>query len=77
MHTAILSYEYGNWIETESVPAWLRDSDPEDQMALHGPIAGAVARRDAKAAEEAVLKHHAVMLAHLEGVPPPELKRAR
>jgi GntR family transcriptional repressor for pyruvate dehydrogenase complex len=65
VHTAILSYEYGNWIETESVPAWLRDSGPDDQMALHGPIADAVLRRDAKAAEAAVLRHHAVMLEHL------------
>ena len=71
VHTAILSYEFNNWIETESVPAWLRDSDPEDQMALHAPIADAVARRDAKAADEAVLKHHAVMLEHLEAARPP------
>ena len=66
VHTAILSFEFNNWIETESVPAWLRDSDPEDQMELHRPIADAVVLRDAKAAEEAVLKHHAAMLEHLE-----------
>lgn len=66
VHTAILSYEFTSWVESESVPAWLRDSDPEGQMALHGPIAGAVAGRDAAAAEQAVLRHHAVMLEHLE-----------
>ena len=66
VHTAILSYEFNNWIETESVPAWLRNSDPESQMALHKPIADAVVMRDAEAAEEAVLKHHDAMLEHLE-----------
>jgi hypothetical protein len=38
VHTAIVSYEFNNWIQTESVPAWLRNSDPEEQMALHEPI---------------------------------------
>jgi GntR family transcriptional repressor for pyruvate dehydrogenase complex len=66
VHTAILSYEFNNWIQTESVPAWLRNSDPEEQMALHEPIADAVVTRDPEAAADAVLKHHAVMLEHLE-----------
>jgi GntR family transcriptional regulator, transcriptional repressor for pyruvate dehydrogenase complex len=66
VHTAILSYEFNNWVESEAVPAWLRDSDPEDQMALHEPIADAVVARDPEAATAAVLKHHEVMLEHLE-----------
>jgi len=66
VHTAILSYEFNNWVQTESVPAWLRKSDPEEQMALHEPIADAVVNRSPEAAEKAVLKHHEAMLAHLE-----------
>jgi len=66
VHTAILSYEFNNWIQNESVPDWLRNSDPDAQLALHGPIADAVLLRDARAAEQAVLSHHAVMLEHLE-----------
>ncbi|OHV56526.1 hypothetical protein BCD48_07925 [Pseudofrankia sp. BMG5.36] len=66
VHTAILSYEFNNWVQTENVPAWLRNSDPEEQMALHEPIAAAVESRDPHAAEQAVLRHHEVMLEHLE-----------
>jgi GntR family transcriptional regulator, transcriptional repressor for pyruvate dehydrogenase complex len=66
VHTAILSYEYRNWVETESVPRWLRDMTPEGQRALHEPIARAVLDRDAEAAQVAVLTHHEVMAEHLE-----------
>ena len=66
VHTAILSFEFNNWVQTESVPAWLRNSNPREQMDLHEPIARAVMSRDAEAAQEAVLRHHAVMLEHLE-----------
>jgi len=66
VHTAILSYEFNNWVQTESVPAWLRDSDPRHQMALHEPIANSVITGDPEAAATAVLRHHEVMLEHLE-----------
>ncbi len=66
VHTAILSYEYRNWVETESVPAWLHDMTPGGQQALHEPIARAVIERDADAAYAAVLAHHAVMSEHLD-----------
>jgi GntR family transcriptional repressor for pyruvate dehydrogenase complex len=68
VHTAVLSYEFKYWVETESVPAWLRNADPEAQMALHEPIARAVIDHDADAACVAVLNHHQVMLEHLESV---------
>jgi GntR family transcriptional repressor for pyruvate dehydrogenase complex len=66
VHTAILSYEYKSWVETESVPAWLRDMTSEEQHALHEPIARAVIDHDANAACAAVLAHHEVMSEHLE-----------
>jgi GntR family transcriptional regulator, transcriptional repressor for pyruvate dehydrogenase complex len=65
VHTAILTYEYRGWIQTESVPAWLRSSRAEEQMALHAPILDAVVAGDAEAAAAAVRHHHEVMLQHL------------
>lgn len=66
VHTAILSYEFNNWVQNESVPAWLRNSNPKEQMDLHEPIAKAVMSRDVEAAHEAVLRHHSAMVEHLE-----------
>jgi GntR family transcriptional repressor for pyruvate dehydrogenase complex len=66
VHTAVLSYEFKYWVETESVPAWLRHTSAAEQIVLHEPIARAVIDRDAAAARAAVLKHHAVMSEHLE-----------
>ena len=66
VHTAILSYEYRYWVESETVPTWLRRTTPEEQMALHAPIARAVIDRDPVAASAAVLEHHRVMAEHLE-----------
>jgi GntR family transcriptional repressor for pyruvate dehydrogenase complex len=65
VHTAVLSFEYRRWVDTESVPDWLRDTTPEQQLALHEPIAAAVLDRDPGAAAQAVAVHHQVMLEHL------------
>ena len=65
VHTAVLSFEYRGWVDTESVPDWLRDTSPEQHLALHEPIAAAVLNRDRGAAARAVAAHHQVMLDHL------------
>ena len=65
VHTAVLSFEYRGWVDTESVPDWLRDTSPEQHLALHEPIATAVRNRDPDAAARAVAAHHQVMLDHL------------
>jgi GntR family transcriptional regulator, transcriptional repressor for pyruvate dehydrogenase complex len=65
VHTAVLSYEFRYWVETESVPGWLRRTSPAEQVALHEPIARAVIEGDAEAARAAVLRHHEVMSRHL------------
>jgi GntR family transcriptional repressor for pyruvate dehydrogenase complex len=65
VHTAVLSFEYRGWVDTESVPDWLRDTSPEQHLALHEPIAAAVLNRDPDAAARAVAAHHRVMLEHL------------
>ncbi len=68
VHNAVLSYEFKQWVETESAPGWLEDIGPEWQLALHRPIAAAVIERDAEAAGEAVLAHHRAMEEHLQAV---------
>jgi GntR family transcriptional repressor for pyruvate dehydrogenase complex len=65
VHTAALSFEYRHWVDTESVPDWLRDTSPEQHLALHEPIAAAVLDRDPDAAARAVAAHHRVMLGHI------------
>jgi GntR family transcriptional repressor for pyruvate dehydrogenase complex len=66
VHTAVLSYEFKQWVDSESVPAWLRDADPEQQLALHEPIVASIEAQDADAARIAVVNHHRVMLEHLD-----------
>jgi DNA-binding FadR family transcriptional regulator len=52
-------------VATESVPDWLRDTSPEQHLALHQPIAAAVAHQDPDAAARAVAAHHQAMLGHI------------
>ena len=66
VHTAVLSYEFQHWIDTESEPAWFSNRDPEQRWALHEPIANAVLARDADAAEAAVTAHHRVLMRNLD-----------
>jgi GntR family transcriptional regulator, transcriptional repressor for pyruvate dehydrogenase complex len=66
VHTTILSHEYEQWVQSDTVPKWLCDSDPEEQLALHQPILDAVLARDPDAARAAVETHHLAMQKHLE-----------
>jgi GntR family transcriptional regulator, transcriptional repressor for pyruvate dehydrogenase complex len=65
VHSAVLSYQLKAWVDTESVPPWLRDAGPEQQWALHEPIAASVIGRDSAAAYTAVLGHHRMMAEHV------------
>ncbi|MDT7726652.1 MAG: GntR family transcriptional regulator, transcriptional repressor for pyruvate dehydrogenase complex [Actinomycetota bacterium] len=65
VHTAVISYEYRYWVESETVPGWLRKASPDELMSLHEPIALAVIERDSEAARVAVLNHHTAMSEHL------------
>ena len=69
VHGAVLSYQLRSWVDTDSAPLWLRHGGPEQQWALHEPIAAAVAAGDAAAARAAVHRHHEAMLAHLPDNP--------
>jgi GntR family transcriptional regulator, transcriptional repressor for pyruvate dehydrogenase complex len=64
VHSAVLSYQLKGWVDSESVPPWLRGPGPAQHWQLHEPIATAVLARDAQAAEAAVLAHHNAMVGH-------------
>jgi GntR family transcriptional regulator, transcriptional repressor for pyruvate dehydrogenase complex len=64
VHSALLSYQLKGWVDSESVPPWLRGTGPAQHWELHEPIAAAVLAGDAAAAEAAVLAHHYAMVGH-------------
>jgi GntR family transcriptional regulator, transcriptional repressor for pyruvate dehydrogenase complex len=65
VHETLINYEYRNWIDSGTVPGWLRPSEAADLTALHEPILAAVRDRDEDAGRIAVLRHHHVMSRHL------------
>lgn len=65
VHSAVLSREYEQWVQTETEPAWLEPSGAPVLLDLHQAIYDAVAAGDAEAAQAAVRRHHEVMLQHL------------
>ena len=65
VHTAVLSYEYDEWLETDAEPAWMRIARNKHRE-LHEPILDAVLKRRPAVARAAVLAHHEVMLEHIE-----------
>jgi GntR family transcriptional regulator, transcriptional repressor for pyruvate dehydrogenase complex len=64
VHSALLSYQLKSWVDSESVPPWLRGPGPAQHWQLHEPIAAAVLAGDSDAAEAAVQAHHAAMVGH-------------
>jgi GntR family transcriptional repressor for pyruvate dehydrogenase complex len=65
VHETLINYEYRNWIDSGTVPDWLRPSEAVGLTALHEPILAAVRDRDEHAGRIAVLRHHQVMSQHL------------
>lgn len=72
VHTAVLNYEYDEWLKLAIEPEWIVSTDAEQQRALHQPILDAILDRDPAAARRAVLAHHNVMLEHLRTSRRPE-----
>jgi len=66
VHETLINYEYRNWIDSGTVPDWLRPTEAAGLAALHEPILAAVRDRDEQAGRIAVLRHHHVMSQHLE-----------
>ncbi|WP_432845724.1 FadR/GntR family transcriptional regulator [Amycolatopsis sp. CA-161197] len=75
VHTAVLSFEFQQWVDTESAPSWLETTGADEQRALHEPIARAVLDRDPEAARKAVAAHHQRMAEHLNEAIESSLKR--
>lgn len=65
VHTAVLSYEYDEWLETDAEPSWMRIARNAHRE-LHEPILDAVLKRRPALARAAVIAHHEVMLQHIE-----------
>jgi GntR family transcriptional regulator, transcriptional repressor for pyruvate dehydrogenase complex len=65
VHETLINYEYRGWIDSGTVPDWLRPSEAADLAALHEPILAAVRDRDEEAGRIAVVRHHHVMAQHL------------
>jgi len=66
VHTAVLTWEYEEWLEHETEPEWIRTKDTHAHLELHEPIMTAVLLGDQSRVRSAVLAHHAVMLEHME-----------
>jgi GntR family transcriptional regulator, transcriptional repressor for pyruvate dehydrogenase complex len=64
VHTAVLSYEYDEWLKTDAKPGWMRITGAP-HLDLHAPILDAVLRGKPALARAAVLSHHEVMLEHI------------
>lgn len=65
VHTAVISYEYDEWVSRDRVPEWLLPCNADAQMSIHQPILDAMAARDESAVRAAVRHHHEVMLQHI------------
>jgi GntR family transcriptional regulator, transcriptional repressor for pyruvate dehydrogenase complex len=65
VHETLINYEYRNWIDSGTVPDWLRPSEAADLTTLHETILAAVRDHDEEAGRIAVLRHHHVMSQHL------------
>lgn len=65
LHTAVLSFEFKQWVRSETVPHWLRKRLSQKQLELHEAIANAILKRDPEAGQQAVADHHHVMTEHM------------
>lgn len=65
VHASLLDYEYQQWVENDTAPAWLEPSQATAQLALHAPMVDALERGDMDATLLAVRKHNDVMREHL------------
>lgn len=66
VHTAVLTYEYDEWLRTEAEPEWIHRANPREHLELHEPILQAVIGQKPRRVKAAVLTHHQRMLEHLE-----------
>lgn len=66
VHTAIISYEYDDWVNRDLIPDWLLPDNADAQMAIHKPILDGMTAGDDAVTRAAIRHHHEVMLQHIE-----------
>ena len=71
VHTAVVSKAYETWVSASRLPRWLTGAQFERQIALHEPIARAIARGRGTEFERAAAAHQEALLDHM-GLPPLE-----
>ena len=68
VHSTLIGYEYGDWVERGTTPRWLEREAADALMAVHEPILDALIERDVDAGRAAVLRHHEEMAEHLRAM---------
>jgi GntR family transcriptional repressor for pyruvate dehydrogenase complex len=65
VHTAVVTKAYESWLSAKRTPRWLTGSQFEKQIALHEPIARAIAGRQWDEFERAAVSHQQALLGHM------------
>jgi GntR family transcriptional repressor for pyruvate dehydrogenase complex len=65
MHTVLADKAYENWVSAKTTPRWLTGAAFEQQIALHEPMARALARRRRGEFERAAIAHQRALLDHI------------
>jgi GntR family transcriptional regulator, transcriptional repressor for pyruvate dehydrogenase complex len=71
IHTALVEKAYESWVAGRKTPRWLTGAAFEQQIALHEPMARALARGRRGDFERATIAHQRALLDHL-GLQPPD-----
>ncbi|MCK1823672.1 GntR family transcriptional regulator [Streptomyces sp. XM83C] len=66
MHTALVEKAYEPWVAGEQAPSWLTDEGFEEQIALHEPMAQALAQGRRQEFERAAIIHQRALLEHMD-----------
>jgi GntR family transcriptional repressor for pyruvate dehydrogenase complex len=65
MHSALTDKAYETWVSAKKTPRWLTGAAFERQIALHEPMARALARGRRRDFEHAAIEHQRAVLDHL------------
>ena len=65
VHTALVAKAYEPWVSAKKAPRWLTGTAFDRQIALHEPMAKALAQRRRGEFEQAAIVHQEALLAHL------------
>jgi GntR family transcriptional regulator, transcriptional repressor for pyruvate dehydrogenase complex len=65
VHTALVEKAYASWVKAKKPPRWLTGAAFEKQIALHEPMARALAQGQRGEFERAAVEHQQALLGHL------------